>query len=90
VTGDQSGTVLEAQDLPQPRDVIGERGERELRGDDVVAVGLQSPDDIAQQEPSAHAPWTSTMFGWALIGRSSAVRRRTSTDCTRASHRRIV
>src|SRR5260370_1884103 len=26
-----------------------------------------------QEEPSAHAPWTRTMFGWVLIARASSL-----------------
>ena len=47
VPGDDGGAVLEVQDLAQPGHVIGQRGQRELRCRDMVAVGLQALDDAA-------------------------------------------
>src|ERR1700722_17690305 len=47
VPGDDGGAVLQVQHLAQPGNVIGERGQRELRRGDVVAVGLQALDDAA-------------------------------------------
>src|SRR5580658_1308777 len=47
MSGDDGGAVLEVQHLAQPGHVIGQRGQRELGGGDVVAVGLQALDDAA-------------------------------------------
>jgi hypothetical protein len=47
MAGHERRTALEAQDVAQAIDVVGERGQRELRRGDVEAVVLQALDDGA-------------------------------------------
>ena len=42
-----AGPSWQVQHLAQPGNVVGQRGQRELRCGDVVAVGLQALDDAA-------------------------------------------
>src|SRR5229473_1422800 len=51
VAGDDRGTVLELEHLAQPRDVLGQRVERELRRSDLEAVCLEAFDDAAPGGP---------------------------------------
>ena len=61
------GAVLEVEHLAQPGDVVGQRGHRELGCGDVVAAACRRSMTALQLEPSAHAPWTRTMFGRVFI-----------------------
>src|SRR6266852_4599902 len=58
---------LASQNLPQARDVVGERRLRKLRRRHVYPSACRDSMTALQLDPSAHAPWTSTMPGLSLI-----------------------
>jgi hypothetical protein len=51
VSDDDRGPVLELEHLAQPRDVVGERVERELRRPHLETLSLQAFDDAAPAGP---------------------------------------
>src|SRR5207244_13225532 len=51
VSDNDRGAVLELEHLSQPRHVVDERVERELRGSDLEAVCLEAFDDAAPAGP---------------------------------------
>ena len=56
VAGDDRGAVLELEHLAQPRDVVGQRVERELWRSDLEAVCLEAFDDAAPARPVGPGP----------------------------------
>src|SRR6266704_5981203 len=51
VSDEDRRAVLEVEYLAQPGDVVGERGQRELRRSDLEAVCLEALDDAAPAGP---------------------------------------
>src|SRR5438128_8561296 len=51
VSDDDRRAVLELEYLAQPRDVVGERAERELRRSDLEPFCLEALDDVAPAGP---------------------------------------
>ena len=67
VSDDDRGAVLEVEHLAQPRDVVGERAQRELGRRTWKPSACRRSMTPLQQDPSAQAPWTRTMFGRPFI-----------------------
>jgi hypothetical protein len=64
VGDDDCRAALTGENVREPRHVVGERRLGELRGGDVEPAGLQRSITSHQDDPSAQAPCTSTMFGF--------------------------
>ena len=68
VSDDDRRAVLKVEHLAQTGDVVGERGQRELRRSYAGSPSAwRRSITPPQEEPSAQAPWTRTMLGRPFI-----------------------
>ena len=56
MAGNDRRAILQGQDVPEPGDFIGQRGQRKLRCADVVPVHLQALDDAVPTRPVGPCP----------------------------------
>jgi hypothetical protein len=92
---DEDGGAVDAAECPDHHGHVALRGvETVLRGDHLVAVGLQRADQLAEARAIGQRPWQKTMLGFdtvcSLLGGSSRLAARSCATGPGASRARAI